>query len=135
MFYTSGDLIVNFTHKLEMLINFKLKKCSVGKDLKYAVYRYLPLEAEPKDNNPYKPPGGDYFLSTYKRLGTQADPDELESETHAMLRQVCCVQPVHSHHQPLVNLDTDSMLRSVNLMKIQITSNEVFQQHYIIRLI
>lgn len=97
--------------------------------MKYAVYRYLPLEAEPKDNNPYKPPGGDYFLSTYKRLGTQADPDELESETHAMLRQVCCVQPVHSHHQPLVNLDTDSLLRSVNLMKIQI------QQHYIIRLI
>lgn len=45
-------------------------------------------EAEPKDNNPYSPPGGNMFLSTYKRLGNSPETNNFITTTKLMLEQV-----------------------------------------------
>ncbi|CAG2066441.1 unnamed protein product [Timema podura] len=50
---------------------------------------HIPRQAEPKDNDPYHPAGGNYFLSTYHRLGTSVLPTP-NSETRDMLEQILC---------------------------------------------
>ncbi|XP_046676862.1 uncharacterized protein LOC124365020 [Homalodisca vitripennis] len=76
---------------------------------------FLPLEAEPKDNDPYHPPGGNYFLSSYKRYGTQDVP--MESTTQAMLRQICSARLDLSVHKPLVTMATDRLLSKTDVIR------------------
>lgn len=75
----------------------------------FVLTRYLPQEANPKDNDPYHPPGGNYFLSTYKRLGT--DNVTMETETEAMLKQICLKEKEIEIYKPSVTATTDQLLR------------------------
>uniref|UniRef100_A0A1B6M0H1 Uncharacterized protein n=1 Tax=Graphocephala atropunctata TaxID=36148 RepID=A0A1B6M0H1_9HEMI len=76
---------------------------------------FLPLEAEPKDNDTFHPPGGNYYLSTYKRFGTQNVP--MESTTQAMQRQICSPPLDLSVHKPLVTMATDRLLLKEDLIR------------------
>jgi hypothetical protein len=49
--------------------------------------RNLAQQVEPKDNDPYKPPGGNYFLPTYNHFGTLYDKIP-KNEIHDMLEQM-----------------------------------------------
>lgn len=59
VFYTSGVLITNFTHKFEMLINFKLKKYSVGK---VCVVQVPSPGSRTEGQQPLQTPGGRLLL-------------------------------------------------------------------------
>nr|CAD7420163.1 unnamed protein product [Timema poppensis] len=63
---------------------------------------HIPRQAEPKDNNPYQPAGGNYFLSTYNRLGASPLPTP-KSETREMLEQVLCDREVSHHRAPMMD--------------------------------
>lgn len=75
------------------------------------IIRFLPKEADPKDNNPYDPPGGNYFLSTYHRLGNEPCNTPWETTTQAMLRQIWSYEAAIDISRPLVPPTSELLLR------------------------
>uniref|UniRef100_A0A1B6CJG0 Uncharacterized protein n=1 Tax=Clastoptera arizonana TaxID=38151 RepID=A0A1B6CJG0_9HEMI len=61
------------------------------------------LEAEPKDDDPYKTAGKNYFLSSYRRWGTSKEAIPI-SCTHDMLRQGASKESFIKTRRSLVNL-------------------------------
>nr|CAD7419694.1 unnamed protein product [Timema cristinae] len=89
-----------------------LEDCTPSSQNLYAKNRYsslvkiqdwhIPRQAEPKDNNPYHPAGGNYFLSTYNRLGASPLPTP-KSETREMLEQVLYDKELSPHRAPMLD--------------------------------